>query len=48
LWSRTRPAKGDLWAYADRVDYESGSDDPRVLQARIDALRARPARQGQI
>jgi hypothetical protein len=43
LWRFPPPAKGDLWAYSDRCSYDS-DDNPREVQARIDALRARNAR----
>jgi hypothetical protein len=42
LWRRPPPAKGDLWAYSDRCDYDS-DDDPRVVQAKINALQAQNA-----
>jgi hypothetical protein len=42
LWRVPPPASGDLWAISDRCQYDSDDDDPRVLQAEIDALRAQP------
>jgi hypothetical protein len=46
LWRVRPPANGDLWAYADKINYESDDDyDPHVLQARIDAIRAQNADQ---
>jgi hypothetical protein len=45
LWRVPPPANGDLWAISDRCEYDS-DDDPRVLQAKIDALRAQPVHEG--
>ena len=44
-WIALRPARGDLWAYSDRVGYEG--DSPRDIQARIDALRAQSVHEGE-
>src|SRR5258705_10090321 len=44
-WIAPRPARGDLWAYSDRVGYEG--DSPRDIQARIDALRAQSVHEGE-
>lgn len=38
VWFRPRPAPNDLWAYADRVEWDGNG--PRDIQRRIDALRA--------
>ena len=45
LWRVRPPANGDLWAISDRCECDS-DDDPRVLQAKIDALRAQPVHEG--
>jgi hypothetical protein len=45
LWNVQPPADGDFWAISDRCRYEDSDDDPRFLQARIDALRAQPVHQ---
>jgi hypothetical protein len=46
LWRVPPPANGDLWAISDRCQYDSDDHDPRVLQAKIDALRAQPVHEG--
>jgi hypothetical protein len=46
VWIAPRPARGDLWAYSDRVAIVYDGDSPRQLQARIDALRAQSMNAG--
>ena len=46
LWRLPPPANGESWAISDRCVYDDSDADPRVLQAKIDALRAQPVREG--